>query len=67
MARPARISTSGPTISAAGYDVSPLSGGEVMDLVRSLNSEERRVLLDHGEHARSFVCPRSNLAVEGRF
>jgi peptide-methionine (R)-S-oxide reductase len=34
--------------SAAGYDVSPLSGEEVVDLAKSLNEEERRVLLDHG-------------------
>src|SRR5688572_8907390 len=48
MTQPDRISTSGPTISAAGYDVSPLSDEEVMDLATSLNAEERRVLLDHG-------------------
>ncbi len=48
MNQPARISTSGPTISAAGYDVSPLSEEEVMDLAKALNTEERRVLLHHG-------------------
>ena len=43
-----RISTSVPIISAAGYEVSPLSEEEVMDLAKALNAEERRVLLDHG-------------------
>ncbi len=48
MSQPARISTSGPTISSAGYDVSPLSEEEVMDLAKSLSAEERRVLMQHG-------------------
>ncbi len=51
MSQPSRISTSGPTISAAGYDVSPLSEEEVLDLATSLNAEERRVLLRHGTEA----------------
>jgi peptide-methionine (R)-S-oxide reductase len=37
-----------PTISAAGYDVSPLGEQEVQNLARDLSAEERRVLLDHG-------------------
>jgi peptide-methionine (R)-S-oxide reductase len=48
MSQPAPISTSGPTISSAGYDVSPLSEEEVMDLAKALNAEERQVLLNHG-------------------
>lgn len=41
--------TSGPPrISAAGYDVSPLSEMEVTDLAKGLSAEERRVLLQHG-------------------
>ena len=48
MSQPARIPASSPTISAAGYDVSPLSCEELMDLAKSLNAEERRVLLHHG-------------------
>ena len=48
MNQPTQISTTSPTISAAGYDVSPLSEEEVQDLANSLNEEERRVLLDHG-------------------
>ncbi len=51
MNQPARIATSGPTISSAGYDVSPLSEEEVMDLAKSLNAEERRVLLHHDTEA----------------
>lgn len=35
-------------ISDAGFDVSPLSGEEVADLAKSLNEEERRVVLDQG-------------------
>ena len=48
MGQPAQIPTSGPTISAAGYDVSPLSNEEVMELAKALNHEERRVLLHQG-------------------
>ena len=48
MSQSARISTSGPTISAAGYDVSPLSEQEVTDLAKALTAEERQVLLHHG-------------------
>ena len=48
MDQPTRLSTPDPTISAAGYDVTPLSEEEVMDLAADLNAEERRVLLDHG-------------------
>ena len=51
MSQPARIPTSGSTISAYGYDVSPLSEEEVMDLAKPLTAEERRVLLDHGTEA----------------
>jgi peptide-methionine (R)-S-oxide reductase len=43
-----RLSTPGPTISAAGFDVSPLSEGEVTALAKALTVEERRVLLHHG-------------------
>jgi peptide-methionine (R)-S-oxide reductase len=42
------VSASGPTISAAGDDVSPLSEEEVTDLAKALSAEERRVLLHHG-------------------
>ena len=48
MSQTTRVPTSGPTISAAGYDVSPLGEQEVLDLAQALNPEERRVLLDHG-------------------
>ena len=43
----ARSSTSIPTTSAAGYDVSPLGVDEVTELAKSLNEEERRVILHH--------------------
>ena len=43
-----RVPPAAPTISAAGYDVSPLGEQEVMNLARALSAEERRVLLDHG-------------------
>ena len=48
MSQSARIEKSSPTISAAGYDLSPLSEEEVMNLAASLNEEERRVLLHQG-------------------
>jgi peptide-methionine (R)-S-oxide reductase len=48
MDQSARASSSGPTISAAGYDVSPLSEDEVQELAAGLNVEERQVLLGHG-------------------
>ena len=48
MSQPAAVSTSGRTISAAGFDVSPLSEAEVMELAKGLSAEERRVLLGHG-------------------
>ena len=48
MDQPARLSTSNPTTSSAGYDVSPLSEEEVTELAKALNPEERRVLLQHG-------------------
>jgi peptide-methionine (R)-S-oxide reductase len=48
MSQHAPISTPGHTISAAGYDVTPLSEAEVMDLATALDDEERRVLLRHG-------------------
>ena len=40
--------TSGPVISAAGYDVTPLGEDEVLNLAKALNPEERRVLLNQG-------------------
>jgi peptide-methionine (R)-S-oxide reductase len=43
--------TSGPTISKAGYDVSPLGEEEVMNLAKALSPEERRVLLHQGTEA----------------
>lgn len=48
MSRSARISTPGPTISAAGYDVTPLSEEEFTVLAKALNAEERQVLLHQG-------------------
>ncbi len=48
MSQSARVSASGPAVSAAGYDVSPLGEEEVTNLAKALNAEERRVLLDHG-------------------
>ncbi|HET9252659.1 MAG TPA: peptide-methionine (R)-S-oxide reductase MsrB [Candidatus Eisenbacteria bacterium] len=47
MSQPDRSPTPG-TISAYGYDVSPLSAEEVRALAMALNAEERRILLDHG-------------------
>jgi peptide-methionine (R)-S-oxide reductase len=41
-------STTKPTISAAGYDVTPLSREEVERLAKPLSGEERRVLLNQG-------------------
>ena len=41
-------STTAPVISAAGYDVTPLGEEEVTNLAKSLNPEERRVLLHQG-------------------
>ena len=51
MSRPTGAPTSGPTISAAGYDVSPLGEEEVLDLAKTLTAEERTVLLEHGTEA----------------
>ena len=48
MSQTTRVPKSGPTISAAVYDVSPLGEEEVMNLAKLLNPEERRVLLEHG-------------------
>ena len=48
MSQPAAVSTSGRRISAAGYDVSPLTEEEIMELAKGLNPEERRVLLHQG-------------------
>ena len=48
MNQPTRASTSGPAISAAGHDVSPLNEEEVTELAKALSAEERRVLLHHG-------------------
>jgi peptide-methionine (R)-S-oxide reductase len=39
---------SGPTISAAGFDVTPLGEEEVLSLAKALNPDERRVLLNQG-------------------
>jgi peptide-methionine (R)-S-oxide reductase len=39
---------SGPVISTAGYDVTPLGEEEVMKLAKDLSPEERRVLLNQG-------------------
>lgn len=36
------------SLSASGYDVSPLSAEQVQRLAKDLDPEERRVLLDHG-------------------
>ena len=43
-----RSTTKAPTISAAGYDVTPLSQEEVERLAKPLSGEERRVLLNQG-------------------
>ena len=51
MSQSARVSASGPAVSAAGYDVSPLGEAEVTELAKALNAEERRVLLNHGTEA----------------
>ena len=40
--------TTAPAISAAGYDVTPLSHDEVERLAKPLSGEERRVLLNQG-------------------
>jgi peptide-methionine (R)-S-oxide reductase len=40
--------TSAPVISAAGFDVTPLSKEEVERLAKPLSGEERRVLLNQG-------------------
>jgi peptide-methionine (R)-S-oxide reductase len=37
-----------PTVSAAGYDLTPLTDGERDALAAELSPEERRILLDHG-------------------
>lgn len=39
------------TMSASGYDVTPLAAAEIERLAAKLTAEERRILLDHGtEH-----------------
>ncbi|HYO10174.1 MAG TPA: peptide-methionine (R)-S-oxide reductase MsrB [Tepidisphaeraceae bacterium] len=48
MSQSVPVPASGPAISAAGFDVSPLGEPEVMELAKELNDEERRVLLNHG-------------------
>ena len=48
MSQSVRVPASGPTVSAAGYDVSPLGEAEVMELAKALSAEERRVLLHQG-------------------
>jgi peptide-methionine (R)-S-oxide reductase len=48
MNRTTPVTTPGPTTSAAGFDVTPLSEQEVTELAKALTAEERRVLLNHG-------------------
>src|SRR3954462_3065906 len=43
-----KIPSAAPVTSAAGYDVTPLGQEQVMELAKSLNPEERRVLLNQG-------------------
>ncbi|HAX10219.1 MAG TPA: peptide-methionine (R)-S-oxide reductase, partial [Marinobacter hydrocarbonoclasticus] len=39
------------SVSASGYDLTPLSEADIEDKASALSAEERRVLLDHGtEH-----------------
>jgi peptide-methionine (R)-S-oxide reductase len=47
MAQPTEHAPSRRAISAAGYDVSPLSEDDVAELAEALSAEERRVLLHH--------------------
>jgi peptide-methionine (R)-S-oxide reductase len=48
MSQSAKTTISGRLMSAAGYDVSPLSKEEVIELANALSAEERRVLMHQG-------------------
>src|SRR3954465_11548199 len=48
MVQPTEHAPSRRAISAAGYDVSPLSEDDVAELAKALSAEERRGLLPHG-------------------